>query len=76
VRDTLAHVCAKIAAAYPKQSAWWLFHFYQFEESAIAKSDASRPATTRRKFAEDILAMIKRESEDIFKQLKELEKPL
>jgi hypothetical protein len=55
VRDTLVEVLSSLAAHYPAHSAWWIYHFYFFEEKAAQTVKApSRHVITRNEFSKAI----------------------
>lgn len=56
VRDTLVEVLSRLAALYPKHSAWWIYHFYFFEDKSVQFVRApSKHAITRSEFSIAIL---------------------
>ena len=76
---------AKLAAEYPSQCAWWIFHFHFFDDQGSSnnrKLTKSNQAITRVEFARELIKkiMLKSESasekimlcETIFGDLKKL----
>lgn len=66
VRETILTVLAKLAAEYPSQCAWWIFHFHFFEDQASQgnrKLTKSNQAITRAEFARELIKKILLKSE-------------
>ena len=52
-------VLSSLAAHYPGHSAWWIYHFYFFEEKAAQTVRApSRHAITRNEFSKAIFTKL------------------
>lgn len=60
VRETIVKVLSKLAINYPQHATWWIYHFYNFEDTVISNKARSgtnqfKPAITRAQFAKDLL---------------------
>lgn len=54
VREAIIDVLSKMAAQYPSQSAWWIFHYLFFDEKRVE----NRKQYSRQQFAKEVIARI------------------
>jgi len=76
VREIIIHLLAKLAIAYPGQSAWWIFHFLHFESEGQTPQNRRQSAQSkfaspisRKEFANSLICRIKQKNGDAYNKI-------